>query len=226
MRAPISVIIPTLNAGEALPGCAAALMEGVEAGLICELIVSDGGSQDGTIRVAEDIGAKVLSGSASRGGQLRRGCDPARGTWLLVVHADTQLAPGWSAAAYAHMATKTAGWGELRFDQGGVWVARWANWRSHWVGLPYGDQALLIPNTLYKAVGGYPDQPLMEDVALARALKGQLRPARFTAVTSSAKYRNQGWVRRGFKNLTLLLRYLLGADPKVLAQAYRASPDV
>tara|TARA_R110002095_G_scaffold203711_1_gene185818 strand:+ start:834 stop:1055 length:222 start_codon:yes stop_codon:yes gene_type:complete len=72
MRAPISVIIPTLNAAHTLPHCLTALMEGLDAGIIRELIVSDGGSNDATGALAQAWGAEVIHGPASRGGQLRR----------------------------------------------------------------------------------------------------------------------------------------------------------
>ena len=153
MRAPISVIIPTLNAAEFLPACLESLVEGLERGLIRELIVS---------------------------------------------------------AAYFL----------LRVDRGGACVARWANLRARW-GLPYGDQGLLIPAPLYQRCGGYQDIPLMEDVAMARALRGQLTGLDAEAVTSAAKYRQQGWLRRGARNLWTLARYFAGVDPAVLAKGYR-----
>ena len=221
MPAPISVVIPTLDAARTLPGCAAALMEGVEAGMIRELIVSDGGSADGTRKLADDMGAVLIDGPASRGGQLRRGCAAARGDWLLVLHADTQLAPGWTEPVARHLGTDVAGWGSLRFDRGGRVVAGWANLRSRLFGLPYGDQGLLIPRRLYEAVGGYPDQPLMEDVALARALRGRMQPLNVVAVTSAEKYRRQGWLRRGMRNLGTLAGYLAGVSPERLAERYR-----
>jgi rSAM/selenodomain-associated transferase 2 len=221
MRAPISVVIPTLNAQETLPALARSLMEGLEAGLIAELIISDGGSSDDSFEIAQALGATWVTGPASRGGQLRRGCEAAQGRWLLVLHADTQLAPGWSRHVAEHLRTQKGGWGRLQFDQGGRFVAAWANWRAQIFGLPYGDQALLLPASLYHSVGGYPDQPLMEDVALARALKGQLICAGFTAITSAEKYRKQGWLRRGTRNLVTLTRYFLGADPARLAAFYR-----
>ncbi len=220
MRAPVSIIIPTLNAERVLPGCLASLVEGLEAGLICELVVSDGGSEDGTQSLAEAWGAHLCVGEPSRGAQLARGCKRAVGEWLLVLHADTQLAPGWAAAARAHMVTQEAGWFRLRFDRGGRIVAAWANLRSR-LGLPYGDQGLLLPRRLYDAVGGYEEIPLMEDVAMARALKGQLRRINAEAVTSADKYRQQGWLRRGRRNLWTLLRYFMGAAPAALAAAYR-----
>ncbi|MFG6498747.1 TIGR04283 family arsenosugar biosynthesis glycosyltransferase [Sulfitobacter sp. 1A13191] len=227
MRAPISVVIPTLNAATALPACLAALVEGLQAGLIREVILSDGGSTDGTRALADGWGAEVVSGAPSRGGQLRHGCDGAQGAWLLVLHADTVLAPGWSDAVQDHMARRTegAGWFRLRFDQRGLaprLVAGWANLRSD-LGLPYGDQGLLLPRALYDAVGGYPDQPLMEDVALARALRGRLTRLNGVAVTSAEKYRRQGWLRRGGRNLWTLARYAMGASPEALAESYRRS---
>ncbi|MGB7318052.1 MAG: TIGR04283 family arsenosugar biosynthesis glycosyltransferase [Planktotalea sp.] len=224
MRAPISVVIPVLNAQHVLAGCAASLMEGVEAGLIRELIVSDGGSDDDTRRIADEIGAVWISGAASRGGQLKRGCEIAQGTWIMVLHADTQLEPGWSAVARAHLTLEKAGFFKLAFGSGGVparLVAGWANLRSALFGLPYGDQGLLVSRALYDAVGGFQDMALMEDVALARALKGQLRALDARAMTSAAKYESAGWLRRGGRNLWTLARYFAGVPVERLAATYR-----
>lgn len=224
MRAPISVIIPTLNSELSLQDCLVALMEGLEAGLIRELIVTDGGSTDATGAIAQAWGAEVLHGAPSRGGQLRRGCAQAKAEWLLVLHADTVLQAGWSKVVHAHMIKEhRAGWFHLRFDRNGFaanFVAGWANLRSRF-GLPYGDQGLLIPSALYAQVGGYADQPLMEDVAIAGALKGKLIALDAVAQTSANKYLSQGWLRRGSRNLWTLIRYFAGADASVLAASYR-----
>ena len=223
MRAPISVIVPTLNAGIGLHHTLSCLMEALDAGLIREVIVSDAGSTDQTLEIAKDWGAEVVSGAPSRGGQLQRGCGAAKGEWLLVLHADTVLSEGWGNAAVQHLQTGDAGWFSLQFDGGGVkgkFVAFWANLRSH-LGLPYGDQGLLVSRTLYDVVGGYRDIPLMEDVALSRALKGKLRRIDATAITSAVKYQKQGWLKRGGRNLITLLQYFSGADPEVLAERYR-----
>ena len=104
MPARISVIIPTLDAAATLPDCLSALLEGVVQGLIGDLVISDGGSRDATLELAQAAGAVVVTGPASRGGQLRRGCAAARGSWLLVLHADTVLDVGWSRAVAAHLA--------------------------------------------------------------------------------------------------------------------------
>lgn len=224
MRAPISVIIPTLNAERALPACLGALAEGLNAGLIRELVICDGGSTDDTVQIAQAAGAEIVHAAASRGGQLQRACAAAQGTWLLVLHADTQLQPDWSRAAMDVLPRPGAYYAALRFDEpsfAAQAVAGWANLRARWLGLPYGDQGLLIHRDVYDAAGGYPDIPLMEDVAIARALKGRLRPLAMVAQTSAARYRRDGWLRRGARNLGLLMRYLLGADPAQLARAYR-----
>ncbi len=224
MRAPISVVIPTLNAGESLPGCLGALGEGLQTGLIRELIVSDGGSQDATLEIAEAAGAVLVQGAPSRGGQLRRGAQVAQGAWFLFLHADSWLEPGWSDEVLAHMACDRAGYFRLRFADGGLpgrMVAGWANLRSRMFGLPFGDQGLLLPSDLYDAAGGYPDIPLMEDVALARALKGRFSPLGTDIITSAERYRRDGWVKRSLKNAGTQTRFFLGVDPEALVKSYR-----
>lgn len=223
MRAPISVIIPTLNAGAGLADCLMSLGEGLNEGLIRELVVSDGGSTDATRSIAEAAGATFLSGPPSRGGQLRRGAAAAEGDWLLFLHADTQLAPGWTKPVLAHLTRDDAACFRLAFRSRHPMArvtAAWANLRTRLCALPYGDQGLLIPRRLYDAVGGYPDQPLMEDVVLVRKLRRITRlPA--TATTSADKYRRDGWLRRGACNLWTLVRYLTGTPPETLARGYR-----
>lgn len=226
MRAPLSIVIPTRDAAADLPGCLAALGEGLAGGVIRELVVSDGGSTDGTCAIAEAAGARVVTGAAGRGGQLRRGCAAAEGAWLLILHADSWPASGWAAVAARHMAgaDAKAGYFRLAFDAAGAMprlVAGWANLRARAFGLPFGDQGLLLPRALYDAAGGFDDIPLMEDVALVRRLHGRLMPLDATIVTSADRYEAEGWVRRGWRNLALQARYLAGADPADLARAYR-----
>ena len=226
MRAPLTVIIPVLNAEQTLPKCLSALGAGLQAGLIRELILSDGGSSDASRTIAEAAGATWVTGPASRGGQMRRGAALAQGEWLLFLHADTVLAMGWAEVAHAHLVQDNgkAGYYRLRFDTAGLparIVAGWANLRSRVFGLPYGDQGLLISRALYDEVGGFADQPLMEDVLMARMLRGRLRALNATATTSASKYQRQGWVRRGARNLLTLCRYFLGVSPARLARDYQ-----
>ena len=223
MRAPISVVIPTLDAETALAALLSDLVEGVGEGLVREVVVTDGGSTDGTRDAADGAGATVIAGPAGRGGQLRRGCAAAGGDWLWSVHADTRLPRGWTDAVARHLSTDRAGWARLSFRsaaRAARRVAAWANLRSR-LGLPYGDQTLLLPRTLYDAAGGYEDVPLMEDVRLVRRLRGRLAPMDLTILTDASRYEAEGWTRQGARNLSLLARHALGADPALLARDYR-----
>ncbi|WP_113912537.1 TIGR04283 family arsenosugar biosynthesis glycosyltransferase [Roseovarius dicentrarchi] len=223
MRARLSVIVPVLNSASALPELLPGLMAGVEAGLIRELILSDGGSDDATARIADQVGAVWITGTASRGAQLRRGAAAAGGDWLLFLHADTQLPDGWVQAVQAQMDDGRPGYFRLSFAAQGAApriVAGWANLRSRAFSLPYGDQGLLIARLEYDSAGGYPAIPLMEDVALARRLGRRLRMMPVTVRTSAARYQQAGWIARGARNLSLLARYLMGADPEDLRKRY------
>lgn len=225
-RAPITVVIPTLDAADGIGPCLAALTEGVAEGLVGELILADGGSTDAIAEVAEAVGARLVEAAPGRGTQLRAGAEEATAPWLLFLHADTVLSPGWTRPVRAHLEAHAdrAGYFRLAFDDGAVMArvtAGWANLRSAAFGLPYGDQGLLIHRTLYDRVGGYPDQPLMEDVAIARRLgRARLAAIPATATTSAERYRREGWIRRGSRNLTTLALYLLGAPPERLARRY------
>jgi rSAM/selenodomain-associated transferase 2 len=225
MPASLSVVIPTLNAASALPQTADALLTGATDGLIRELVISDGGSTDQTREAAQELGALWVSGPPGRGGQIARGIAASSAPWVLILHADTHLSDAWPEAVRRHMATgpDCAGYFRLRFRAAGpipAIVAGGANLRSHWLGLPYGDQGLLISRRLLDSVGGYPELPLMEDVALARRLKRRLRPLAAEARTSAERYLRDGWARRITRNLGILLRYRLGADPGDLVARY------
>ena len=155
MRAPISVIIPTLNAQDSLPSLLSSLYEGVAAGLICEVIVSDGGSSDETCKIADQSGAAIVKGCASRGGQVARACTTAQGKWLLILHADCILPKGWSDIVRARLANKQKSFFfKLRFNSRHLMarvIEGWANLRSMVLGLPYGDQGLLVSQQIGRA---------------------------------------------------------------------------
>ena len=225
MRAPFSIVIPTLNAGDALPATAEALLPGTTAGLVRELIVSDGGSGDATLRVARELGAVIVEGDAGRGAQLVRGVAEASGEWVLLLHADTHLEANWHMVAFEHISQhpEKAGWFRLQFRAQGFGarlVAGGANLRARFLGLPYGDQGLLVSRAVLDQVGGVPELPLMEDVALVRALKGRLRGLDCAALTSAVRYERDGWARRTMRNLGTLVRYFFGASPETLKKRY------
>lgn len=222
----ISVVIPTLNAAAHLPRSLPPLVDGVLGCLVREVIVSDCGSTDATIEIANEAGCVVVVGPRGRGAQLIAGADVARAPWLLFLHADTALGPGWvdevrtvisqgdEKAAYFHFATDHK-------DRRAQRLAFWVDVRCTVLALPYGDQGLLISRRLYDAVGGYAAYPLMEDVDLVRRLgRDRLQKLRTPAATSVARHVRDGYLKRSAKNLLLLTRFLLGEDPHRLAQRY------
>lgn len=226
MTAPVSVVIPTLDVGAAIAPCLAALAEGAIDGLVAEVIFADGGSSDATAEIAEAVGARLVTAPRGRGRQLAAGAAAARAPWLLFVHADTRLAAGWPAAVRAHVARhpERAAYGRLRFESTAA-MARvteaWAAVRSRALALPYGDQGLLVSRALYEVAGGYPDLPLMEDVALVRRIgRRRLAPLATVATTSAARYEREGWLRRGALNLSTLALWYAGARPDWLSRRY------
>ena len=132
----LSVVVPALDAAATLPETLAALAAAREDGLLREVLVVDGGSGDETVAVAARWAARVLNAAANRGAQLAAGGAAATGDWLLFLHADTRLGPGWAAAARAFMARpgseKRAAAFRLALDDSDPRarrVERLANWR-------------------------------------------------------------------------------------------------
>ncbi|WP_020184894.1 TIGR04283 family arsenosugar biosynthesis glycosyltransferase [Methylopila sp. 73B] len=221
----LSVIIPTLNAEGALSATLASLEEGRHA--IAEVVVSDGESSDGTRDAAEAFGCRVIVGSRGRGAQLRRGAGLATGDWLLFLHADTRLDAGWSAVA-ERFAIQAGDNGAAAFAfaldddvPAARRLERMVRWRGRLLALPYGDQGLLISRALYDRLGGYADAPLMEDVDLVRRIgRRRLTILPVRAVTSAARYRRAGYLRRMARNALCLALYLGGVSPARIARLY------
>ncbi|MDH3594917.1 MAG: TIGR04283 family arsenosugar biosynthesis glycosyltransferase [Rhodospirillales bacterium] len=226
---PLSIVIPALDGAATLPATLAALEEGRRAGLIAEVILVDGVSSDSTVGIAAGAGARIVdAGAPGRGRQLFVGGAAARGEWLLFLHADTSLAPGWAQAVARVLSdpamAERAGHFRLRLDdpaRQARLIERLANWRARRLGLPYGDQGLLIARDFYERLGGFRPLPLMEDVELVRRIgRRRLVALDGAAVTSAARYRRDGWWARPLRNLTLLTLYFLGLPPGWLRRLY------
>ena len=232
-RPDLAVVIPALNAAPMLAATLDALRCGAGERLCYELIVADGGSRDATHRVAAAAGAQVSCGAAGRGAQLRRGVEEASARWLLFLHADSRLAAHWGETVMDFMVRREEpeAAGDFRAavfgfalddaDARARRIERWARWRARVLGLPYGDQGLLISRRFYQAIGGYRPIQLMEDVDLARRIgRRRLELLEADAVTSAVRYRRDGWVLRPLRNLSVLALYFLGFPPRLLARLY------
>jgi rSAM/selenodomain-associated transferase 2 len=227
----ISVIIPTLNAERTLVHSLAALVPAVVEGIVQEAIVVDGGSTDDTSAIAEAAGTHLVEAPAGRGSQLEAGASHARGDWLLFLHADTVLEPGWAEEAQSFMErveegrrAQAAAFFRFALDDDGL-MPRFVEWlvglRCHLLALPYGDQGLLISRHLYNRVGGFRPLPLMEDVDLVRRLRrNEIVMLKSRAVTSCERYRREGYLARSLRNLGCVLLYYLRVPPRVLARLY------
>jgi rSAM/selenodomain-associated transferase 2 len=216
----ISAIIPTLNAALTLPAALAAL------GPVAEIVVADGGSEDQTVSIGRDAGAVVVIAPRGRGRQLAAGIASASGVWLLLLHADTRLAPDWRDAAAVHIRDQPDKAGYFRFaldsvDPRARRLERLVAWRGRVLALPYGDQGLLLHRDTLRAAGGVRDLPLMEDVDLIRRLgRRRLVALNAAAVTSAAKWERDGWYRRSARNLMCLSLWHLGVPAERIARLY------
>jgi rSAM/selenodomain-associated transferase 2 len=212
----ISVVVPTLNAAAFLPATLAALGE------VPEVIVVDGGSIDASVAIAAARGARVITAPRGRGSQIAAGVAAAGHPWLLLLHADTRLSPGWQQAVHGSPAQA----GYFRFvldsdDPRARRLERLVAWRCRTFGLPYGDQGLLIHRDLLQAVGGINAMPLMEDVDLVRRIGNRrLLPLDASAVTSARRWEQAGYIRRSARNLLCLSLWFAGTPPSVIRRIY------
>ena len=230
----ISVVIPTFDAESHLTPTLAALVPAAMDGLVRELVIADGGSGDRTLELADDAGAVVVKAERGRGPQLIAGAERAKSPWLLFLHADTVLEPGWESEASTFMGAVDRGMrseaaAAFRFalDDKGLAprvLERLVAFRSLALRLPYGDQGLLISRRLYDKVGGFAALSIMEDVDFIRRL-GRANIAMLNArvTTSAARYRRDGYLRRTFRNQTCLALYALGMPPERIAKRYSGS---
>jgi rSAM/selenodomain-associated transferase 2 len=192
-----------------------------------EVIVADGGSSDGTPSLCAGTADMVLDAPRGRARQMNAGAAQARGQVLLFLHADTRLPPQADARVLGAI-DGGAAWGrfDVRIDGRSALlpvVAALMNQRSRWSGIATGDQAIFVRRDVFDALGGYPDQPLMEDVELSRRLCRIGRPAclRDRVVTSGRRWDRHGVLRTVLLMWRLRWRYWRGTPAAVLAEAYR-----
>ncbi len=229
----ISVIIPTLNSEATLGRCLIALVPAAVDGLLQQVVIADGGSCDRTITMAEEAGADVVESAPGRGQQIRSGIAQARAPWLMVLHSDTELQSGWEGEVSTFMKSVDLGQRErgaaafrYALDDHGLMprlMEAMVHLRSNLAKLPYGDQALLMPRRLYEEIGGYKPIPIMEDVEIIRRLgRRRVNILKSSALTSSVRYRDDGYLRRIARNQLCLMMYGWGVPPERIASYYKA----
>ena len=225
----LAIVMPVLNEAAGIEAALRALAPLRARG--ARVVVADGGSADDTPAWARRFGGvEVIEAARGRAAQMNAGALAASGARvLLFLHADTTLPPDADRLILRALAEGRHVWG--RFDvriTGRPWmlrvVAAFMNARSRWSGIATGDQALFMTRAAFDAVGGFPDQPLMEDIEISRRLRRQCgRPAclRDKVVTSGRRWDRDGAWRTIVLMWRLRWRYWRGESPQTLARAYR-----
>jgi rSAM/selenodomain-associated transferase 2 len=220
----ISVVIPVLDE-EARIGMR---LDELRAAGIADVVVVDGGSRDRTVAIARAGGARVLATTRGRGRQLNEGARAATGDVLVFLHADAALpadAVAWIDRALADPAT-VGGAFRIRTvaDAGRNWLGpflRIADIRSHVTRLPYGDQALFVRRDAFERVGGFPDEPIMEDVGLVRRLR---RAGRVVTLPAYVRVSGRRFLKHPIAGTLAMWTFpslhRLGVPARVLARWY------
>lgn len=221
----ISVVIPALNEADALPETLRRLRAVPE---IQEVILVDGGSEDRTAELARELGCRVLSAPRGRGGQLRAGAEVATGDVVLLLHADTWLTPDAGAAMFRALRDPlVVGGGYWKKFRQPTWLMRGSRFRCWlrlwWNGRVLGDQAIFVRRDCLSAIGGVPDQPLMEELELCRRLRqrGRLALAGAAVTTSERRFRKFGVLRTYWLMWRVSRAYRRGVSPRELEGWYR-----
>jgi rSAM/selenodomain-associated transferase 2 len=223
----LTVVVPVLNEAAIIAAALHALAPLRARG--AEIIVVDSGSSDGTPDLAQPLADRVIAGPRGRGAPLNAGAAAGTGEALLFLHADTAL-PENADRLIAAALTRHA-WGRFDLHIAGrhpllAVVARMINWRSRATGIATGDQAIFVAREAFLSVGGFPDLPLMEDIAISRRLKRLCRPfcIAVPVVTSGRRWEHHGVIRTIVLMWRLRLAYYLGVEPARLALRYRPVP--
>jgi len=221
----LSIIVPVLNEEAGIVALLEALADYRRFGH--EVIVVDGGSSDRTVELARPSTDILLTAPRGRAAQMNAGAARATGNVLLFLHADTRLPPASDCLVIDGLRRSRRLWGRFDVEIAGKSpllriVARTMNLRSRFTGIATGDQAIFVTREAFAACGGYPDIPLMEDIALSRRLKPVGPPLCLTArvITSGRRWEQRGVLRTVVLMWRLRLAYFFGADPNELARQY------
>ena len=225
----LSIIIPTLDEETRIGAALMALAPLRACGV--EVIAADGGSRDRTAAIAAPLADRVIAAPRGRGAQMNAGADVATGDVLLFLHADTVLPADADTLAIDGLSQSGLAWGrfDVRIEGSGLLlrlIAASMNVRSRVTGIATGDQAMFVTRGAFRAIGGFSDIALMEDVELSKRLKRISPPLRLAArvTTSGRRWEQNGVLRTMLLMWRLRLSYWLGAEPATLARRYGYSP--
>jgi rSAM/selenodomain-associated transferase 2 len=227
----ISIVIPALNEAVGIERAIASTRPSQNT----EVIVVDGGSSDGTLSLVQNMGVKAISSPAGRAHQMNLGAQVATGDILLFLHGDTCLPPGFDGLVRAALSpdsrsthqTPIAGAFLLKIDADAMnlrWVEWGVAWRSRFLQMPYGDQALFLRADTFHQIDGFPALPIMEDFELVRRLKrmGKIEIVSAPVVTSARRWLQRGVLTTTVINQIVVLGYFLGVNRERLRQFYRS----
>lgn len=225
----ISVIIPTFNEESRIADAIARIRQTSER-TETEVIVADARSEDRTVELSRSSADIVLELPCSgRAFQMHQGALASSGALLLFLHADTRLPDDWHIAlnsAWSSREKPAATAFRLKFDSERPFyrfLARLANFRTGWTGVPHGDQAIAVDRQTYFRVGGFPPAPLMEEYLLFAKLArlGRLKVLAETVVTSVRRYEKNGRLFNTIRNTVIIALFYLGVPMESLARLYR-----
>lgn len=223
MTKTISVVIPTLNEAEDI----VQTIQSVQSVPGVEIVVVDGGSTDETVRRAATCGVRLLSAAPGRAMQMNIGAGEAAGDIILFLHADTRPPQGFENHVRRALTPPdtVAGAFSLSIDADAVGlriIERLTNWRSRHFQMPYGDQGIFLRAEHFRAMGGFPEMPLMEDFEFIRRLRkrGRIAIVPIPIRTSGRRWRSLGVLRTTLINQAVILGYLAGVAPSRLACWY------
>lgn len=219
----ISVIIPTLNEENNIEPLAAQLY-----GHVGEVIIVDGGSTDNTIAAAKSAGLQVVTSPAGRGTQLNHGVTASSGKILLFLHADTRLPDTFGQDILSLINSDHAIVGAFRLAvDGGTLLLKlivfFANLRSTYLQLPYGDQGFFLTRENFDTIGGFPQTEVMEDFIFIRKARknGKIVTLEKSVITSTRRWQRLGILRTTIINQLMIIGYVIGISSKKLASFYR-----
>jgi rSAM/selenodomain-associated transferase 2 len=224
LRTPyLSIIIPALNEAKNIK----ATFRSTDSDDCVEIVIVDGGSEDNTVEIARNAGAKVVLSPPGRARQLNRGAAEAKGEVYLFLHGDTRLPDGYARFVRETMARDdiVAGAFRLAIDSPQKrlkLVAGAANLRSRFMRFPYGDQAIFLRADLFRELGGFPELPVMEDFCLVQSLRrqGRIHILDQQVVTSARRWLRLGVFRTTLINQLMVVGFLLGLPLNFLAKIY------